>query len=377
MSNSTLSEQEITTFNEWAFNLWTNSRDWCEQCDKEKNKLVFDDQTKTTRCTQCNHVIEYGDRDWKVLQANRYVTYRYMPGKYFFNNLSTEEIFRKYLRELNHNDWLSWLIHDYVLAKIKTDNPTQDKLTEAAKLIVNKMHYDPEPWKTLFEKMDAPDPEMFYQIPQIIYEQVQKKFIETAPKEELTAIFQSYVSTLNSVYDYNRWKGDYVTCWIASEIIKLCDIESFLIEFYTKCFECDPVLENLPKDLLTGKHPKFNFKDTYIQWELRLADNYLAESKALAATRAAYNALTAKLGIHTIWPPTKTIDFDINTVKKVTQLINDPELYRLYDIATSLNSIDAPKACWYAKHFIQKIKELLPKVTSIEQEVEKSTAYIT
>lgn len=35
MSN-TASEQEDTTFNEWAFNVWTDSSDWCLKCDKKK-----------------------------------------------------------------------------------------------------------------------------------------------------------------------------------------------------------------------------------------------------------------------------------------------------------------------------------------------------
>ena len=106
MSNSA-SEQEDKTFNEWAFNIWTDSNDWCVQCDKKNNKLEFDDKTKTTRCTQCGHVETYEDIDWKILQAQRYVAYQYMPGKYFFNNLSVDAIFKKYLRELSHVDWSS------------------------------------------------------------------------------------------------------------------------------------------------------------------------------------------------------------------------------------------------------------------------------
>jgi hypothetical protein len=85
-----------------------------------------------------------------------------MPGQYFFSNLSIEEIFQKYLREQTHLDWSSWLMHDYLLAKMKQDKPTQDKLLETAKLVVKKMSYDAKPWKALFEKMDANDPEILY-----------------------------------------------------------------------------------------------------------------------------------------------------------------------------------------------------------------------
>jgi len=371
----TVQESKEDVYDEWLFKVWTDSSDWCWHCNKERNKLVFDDQARTICCVQCGHVKTYADTDWKILQAKKYVTTHYMPGKYLFATCSVEEIFQKYLRELNHVDWSSWLLHDYLLAKMKQDKAMQDKLLEVAKLTVNKMSYDAKPWKTLFEKMDTPNSEMLNQVPQIIYEIAEKKFLKVVPKEELSTILQAYAETLNSIYNYSRWKGDRVTCWISSEIIKLCDTESYQLEFDTKYFGCDPILENFQEDILAGKKRDFDPKETYIQWELCLADNYIAESKALPAVWSAYKALSAKLGLHTTWPP-KTIKFDITTVKNVTQLVNDPELFRFYDLATDLNSVDASNACYYAKYFIKKVQELLPKITSTKQEQTKS-AYIT
>jgi hypothetical protein len=372
-----MSEYHDTVFDEWSFKVWSDRSDWCCHCSKEKNKLVFDDQTKTTKCSQCDHVETYDDMIWKVMQAQRYALYQYMPGKYFFAHLSKEEIFQKYLRELNHVDWSSWIMHDYLLARMRGDKVIQDKLVETAKLIVEKMSYDPKPWKTFFEKLDAPDPEIFNQVPQTIYEFVEKKFQETTPNEDINLILEGYASTLASVYSYNRWKGDRAACWISSEIIKLCDTDEYSVEFYTELFECDPLLEGFQEDLVTGKKREINLKDSYIQWELNLADKFLQQSKALVAVQSAYEALTAKLGIHEIWPPTKTISFDANTVKKVCEIVNDSELFRFYDLATDLNSIDTAKACYYAKYFIDSVKKMLPNVTSIEQELAKSVAYIT
>jgi hypothetical protein len=302
-----------------------------------------------------------------------------MPGKYLFNNLSVEEIFQKYLREQSHIDWSSWLLHDYMIAKLKQDKPTQDKLLETANLIVEKMNYDAKPWNAIFEKMNnQQDFELFHQIPQIIYEFAEKKFLDVVQKEELPFIMNDYAATLNSIYNYSRWKNDRITCWITSEIIKLCDLESYAMEAYTKCFNCDPILENFSDDILTDKKREFDLEETYIQWELNLADSYLADQQALVAVWSAYNALTAKLGIHTIWPPTNVISFDITTVAKVTKLVNDPELFRFYDLATDLNSVDAKKACYYAEYFIKKVRELLPKITSHKQEQTKTAkAYIT
>jgi len=44
------------------------------------------------------------------------------------------------------------------------------------------MNYDSTTWKTLFEKMDTKDPEMFHQVPQIICEFIEKKFQEILQK---------------------------------------------------------------------------------------------------------------------------------------------------------------------------------------------------
>ncbi|MCL2686889.1 MAG: hypothetical protein FWE73_11005 [Candidatus Bathyarchaeota archaeon] len=226
--------------------------------------------------------------------------------------------------------------------------------------------------------MDTNDPEIFYQVPQIRYEFAEKKLKEaTQNKEELHSIMRGYLSTLTTVYSYSRWKNDRVTCWIVSEIIKLCDIESESIAFYTDLFDCDPLIEGFQDDLVTGKKREINIKDSYIQWELRLADKYLQQTKALGATQAAYDALTAKLGIHALWPPTKVLPFDIKTVEKVVNLVNDSELLRFYSTALSLDAIDPAKACYYANLFIEKVKKILPEITPIEQELKKQAAYIT
>jgi hypothetical protein len=376
MSNN-LSEQQNTVFDEWSFKVWSDRRDWCTHCSKERNKLVFDDQTKTSQCSQCDHVETYDEASWKVLQVKRYVSSQYMPGQYFFGQLSKEEIFQKYLRELNHSDWSSWLMHDYLLARMRDDKVVQDKLLETAKQIVEKMSYDSKPWKTFFEKLDASDPEIFFQVPQTIYEFVEKKLHETIPTEEFSATLEGYVATLTSIYSYSRWKGDKIACWISSEIIKLCDTDDYSIEFYTNLFDCDPLLTGFQDNLIAGKKHETNIKESYIQWQLNLADKFLQQSKALGAVQAAYEALTSKLGIHALWPPTKVLPFDINTVKKVSELVNDPELFRFYDLATDLDAIDVAKACYYAKQFIEKVKKMLPHISPIEQEIAKQYAYVS
>lgn len=370
-------ELDTKIADEGSFKTWSDCGDWCYHCSEEKNKLLFDDQTRTTTCTKCGHVETYDESNWNFLQAKRCVTTQYVPGKYLFSEFSKEVLFQKYLRELNHVDWSSGLVHDYVLAKMRDDKTVQVKLLETAKLVVEKMNYAIKPWKTLFEKMDAKDPEMFYQVPQILYEFAQRKLYKTTSKEDRNAIMRSYLTALTSLYCYSRWKGDRVTCWVVSEIIKLCDIESESIEFYTDLFSCDPLLEGFQEDLLVGKKHEINPKESYIQWQLNLADKFLQQSKALGAVQVAYDALTAKLGIHALWPPTKTLPFDANTVKKVCEIVNDPELFRYYDLATDLDVIDTVKACYYAKHFIIKVKEMLPNISPIEQEIAKQSAYIT
>lgn len=372
MSNIT-SESEQAKFSEW-----TDSEDWCSLCGKLYVKLEYDDKTRTAKCPHCGHIDTYSEDDWKSLQAKRVVYYQYMPGKYYFRDLPVEGVFRKYIRELNHEDWCSWLIHDYVLARMRADKAVQDRMKEAAKLAVEKMSYDRKPWNRLFEKMDATDAEIFKQVPQIIYEMAEKKFRDVIPEEKIQDVFEGYSNVIASIYSYNRWKGDRVACWITREVDRICNEEhctsnASFVDYY----DIDPFLEGFTEDVLAERKKEFDLKETYVQWQLKLSETFLQRSKALVAVWDAYYALAAKLGIHGTWPPTKVIEFDMQTVENVTKIVGDTELYDLYDKATALNSVDVPKACWYAKNFIEKVKKLLPQVVSASQETAKSSAYVS
>lgn len=360
------------------FSEWTDSEDWCSLCGKLYVKLEYDDKTRTAKCPHCGHTETYGEDEWKSLQVQRYVYYQYMPGVYHFRDLSVENIFRKYVRELNHEDWCSWLIHDYVLARMRGDNAVQDRIREAAKLAVEKMSLDSKPWTKLFEKMDAPDAEIFKQVPQIIYEMAEKKFRETIPEDKMQDVFGGYTSVLATVYSYNRWRGNRVACWVAREVDKICDEEQGTSEeSFLDYYDYDPFLEGFTEDVLAGRKKEFDLRETYIQWQLKLAEKFLQRSNALVAVWDAYYALTAKLGIHATWPPTKIIEFGRQSVESVAKAIGDMQLLELYGYAIDLNSVDEAKACWYAKNFIEKVKELLPKVVTADQETEKSSAYVS
>jgi hypothetical protein len=374
MSNMTTGpEQE-------KFAEWTDSEDWCSLCGKLYVKLEYDDKTRTTKCPHCGHTESYSEDEWKSLQAQRHVYYQYTPGKYYFRDLTVEDVFRKYIRELNHEDWCSWLIHDYVLARMRGDKAVQDRMREAAKLAVEKMSYDRKPWDKLFEKMDATDAEIFMQVPQIIYEMTEKKFREVTNEGNTLDAHGSYVTALTSMYSYNRWKGDRVACWVVREVIKICVEETGdSAKFYSDCYDSDPFLDSFERDILAGTKRKFNLRETYVEWQLGLAEKFLQQSNALVAIWDAYYALTAKLGIHAIWPPTKIIEFGRQSIESVAKAVGNMELLELYNYAIDLNSIDEKKACWYAKNFIEKVKELLPKVQIADQdsEAEKSLAYVS
>lgn len=374
MSNKTSGPEQA------KFAEWTDSEDWCSLCGKLYVKLEYDDKTRTTKCPHCGHTETYGEGDWKSLQAQRYVYYQYMPGTYHFRDLSVENVFRKYMRELNHEDWCSWLIHDYVLARMRGDKAVQDRMREAAKLAVEKMSLDSKPWNKLFEKMDATDAEIFKQVPQIIYEMAEKKFLESIPEEKVQAVFKGYVDSLASMYSYHRWKGSRVACWVTREVVRICNEEDDSPrEFFSDYYDYDPFLQGFEEDILAGRKREFDLRDTYIQWQLKLAEKFLRQSKALVAVWDAYYALTAKLGIHATWPPTRIIEFGRQSVEIVAKAIGDMQLLELYGYAIDLDSIDEAKACWYAKNFVEKVKELLPKIQTVDQDsdVEKSAAYVS
>ncbi len=265
LSNTTLGFEE-TTFADWIY-----TEDWCSFCDKIYIRLEYDDKTRTTKCPKCGHIETYTEEDWKILQAERYVCYQYMPGKYYFPELLTaEDIFRKYIRELNHEDWCSWLIHDYVLGRMRNNKTIQDKLREAAKITIEKMDYDPKPWNKLFEKMDAHDTKIFEQVPQILYEMVEKKFQEVVSKRELQELLDCYSDTIASAYSYSRWKGDRVACWVTREVNRLCEDEiKKKDEKLFDDYDYDPFLDDFITDVLTGRKREFDLQETYIQWQTR------------------------------------------------------------------------------------------------------------
>jgi len=96
MSSVAVSEIQKGTITEEKrnYNLWFYSDDWCINCVGENNKLQVDEQTRTIRCPKCGYTQVFEETAWKSRQANRYVIYKYMPGQYFFKNLSMEEILR-------------------------------------------------------------------------------------------------------------------------------------------------------------------------------------------------------------------------------------------------------------------------------------------
>jgi len=372
LSNTTLGFEE-TTFGDWIY-----TEDWCSFCDKIYIRLEYDDKTRTTKCPKCGHTETYSEEDWKILQAQRYVCYRYMPGKYYFEELPIESIFRKYIRELNHEDWCSWLIHDYILARMRGNKVVQDKLRETATLVVERMGYDREPWNKLFEKMDANNIEIFNQVPQIVYEMVEKKFCSVTVDKKFHNIFNSYSHILASTYSYNRWKGDRVACWVAREINRICNEEKNTThESFIDYYDYDPFLENYLSDVIEGKKKQLDLQETYIQWQLTLAEKFLERSNALVAIWDAYFALVAKLGIHTTWPPTNVAEFDANTVDNITKAIGEPILYELYDEVIELNYVDKKKACEFAKQFIEKIKEIIPNLTAENHKLKKALTYVS
>ena len=150
-------------------------------------------------------------------------------------------------------------------------------------------------------------------------------------------------------------------------------------EFFSDYYDYDPFLQGFEEDILAGRKREFDLRDTYVQWQLKLAEKFLRQSKALVAVWDAYYALTAKLGIHATWPPTRIIEFGRQSVESVAKAIGDMELLELYGYAVDLDSIDEAKACWYAKNFVEKVKELLPKIQTVDQDsdVEKSAAYVS
>ena len=94
---------------------------WRAECYHLKTQVVYDEKTRTRKCPRCGEIEKYSEEEWKDLQSLRGMLYDYMPGKYLFKDLSSEQISDFFLRKIDKREWTLYLAHDYVLAKMRRD----------------------------------------------------------------------------------------------------------------------------------------------------------------------------------------------------------------------------------------------------------------
>jgi len=363
-------------------------------------RLVEDEKTRTVRCPRCGCVRTFDEDEWKERQALKHVLYRYMPGKYFFRDLPAEGVFRMYMREVSHEDWV-WLVgHDYELAKIRGDEATQRRIRDAVKLLVEKMDYNPEFWFDFLAMFDEMSLQKMLHVPLTIVTMAKKKFMEIYGSEEralsrLHLPLGGYTDTLHDIYYYHRWRGDRAACWVTREVMRIIHAEHHGkkdSEYHTGRLdlEIDPFLDGFEEDVINGKERKFDLREITVQWHLREAEAWLTGYRkegtdvywgknARGVIDYGFRALAARLGYNTLYPVDRrfsALDSESPDVARVVEDIGDRELLELYRaVEEYCPNYDWQEPLSLAEKFLKKVKKIL--VNLQPKEGEEKVAYIS
>jgi len=376
---------------EW---IWRYDQCWNAGCNDAK--LIYDEKTRTIKCLKCGEARTLSEEEWNDLQTLRKMLYEYMPGQYLFKNLSSEEVASQFLRKLEKMRWIYYVAHDYVLAKLKLDLDTESRMKEAVRLMSLKMDYDEEECMTMFPMIDDLEkscdhiPYMMFDISKEIFRvegwrrhedetlNEAREWLQYGTKEgelwhrEWLSWF-NYEEALRRMYFIFRANWDRVACWITRELLRKVnymiygDRETFLD------IEMDPFLDGLIEDVLNGREDIRNLQELTVQWYIDLAKEEISNKDYWPTSESADDAVLAlatRLGWKTVPPPILRLDY----VQEIAEKLMDPEIPRLYEMATDLYGLTDEERIEAARTLVARVEGTLTVLPS-NSEKEKLARY--
>jgi len=321
----------------------------------------------------------------------RRMLYDYMPGQYLFKNLSSEEVASLFLRKLEKMRWIHYVAHDYVLAKLKRDLEAQNRMKEAVRLMALKMDYDVKECMTLFPMVDDLEKSCDH-VPYMIFDIARENFrVEGWRRREDETLREAeewcepgtrewslyhrewwfwfnYEGELHGVYYIFRAEGDRVACWVMRELLrKIHYMKWGTAKAAFLDVEIDPFLEGLIKDVLKGREDISDLQELTVHWYLDLAEEEISNKDYWPTTEAADDAVLAlatKLGWKTVPPPIVRLDY----VQELAEKLRDPEITRLYEVATNLFGVTDEERMNIAKLLVDRVKGILTVLPSKREE---------
>ena len=131
--------------------------------------------------------------------------------------------------------------------------------------------------------------------------------------------------------------------------------------------EIDPFLEGLIKDVLKGREDISDLQELTVHWYLDLAEEEISNKDYWPTTEAADDAVLAlatKLGWKTVPPPIVRLDY----VQELAEKLRDPEITRLYEVATNLFGVTDEERMNIAKLLVDRVKGILTVLPSKREE---------
>jgi hypothetical protein len=377
---------------------------WNTECYNLGVKVIYDEKTLTIKCPRCGGTETLPEEWWRDRQTLRRTLYEYMPGKYLFKNLPSEEIASLFIRKLSKKRWINYLAHDYVLAKLRRDPDAQNRMKEAMRAMALKMEYDVEECMTMFPMLDDLEKSCDH-VPYMIFDIARENFrVEGWRKREDEIVREGherglyakrtregelysresrlwggptggYESALRGMYFVFRANGDRVACWVTRELLRKVD---YMIHGDGQTFrdiELDPFPDGLIEDVLNGREDTRDVRELTVQWFLDLAEDEISNEDYLTSSGAADDAVLAvatRLGWKTVPDPCPNSDY----VRELAERLRDPEVLRLYEAATNFYDLTEVERMDAARTLLARVKGILAVLPS-DREKEKIAKYVS
>jgi uncharacterized C2H2 Zn-finger protein len=310
----------------WTFDLCSSP-----QCVGKKVKVTYDDGEQVRKCPSCGEVTRFGRYEWRKVQSIRRIVYGYMPGKPFFMGKSADEIFRMYWRVLPKDEWLSWVGHDYAVAKLRFNPILKENLIKALNLLVEKMRYSRSEVEEYIARLES-GREGLLHAPKTTVKAAVKTLIDEwvclgekdALKTLLTSI-PNYQFALLDLYRYHRRIGDLAGCWCTGEVLKALYKMYDGSEMPHVGIKYDKLVYlDFERDVLAGVRRTYNMHLRTMEWHLMQAYIYLRDGDAVPCIKSCMDALAALHDFETVYQPNYA-------AKMVLEKIGDEKLRALLE----------------------------------------------
>lgn len=301
----------------WPFDLCSSPR-----CAGKKVKVTYDDGERVRKCPSCGETARLEGYEWRRMQAIRGIVYKYTPGKPFFAGKSADEIFRMYWRVLPKDEWLSWVGHDYAVAKLRFDPILRENLTKALNLLVEKMRYSRGEVEEYVAKLES-GREGLLKAPETTVKAAVKTLIDEwvclSEKEALKTLLTSipnYQFALLDLYRYYRRIGNLAGCWCTGEVLKAIYKMYDGGEMPHAGIKYDKLVYlDFERDVLAGVKRSYNMYLRTIEWHLMQAYIYLRDDEPVPCIESCMDSLAALYGFETVYQVNYTAEMVLEKIE--------------------------------------------------------------